>query len=282
MQIGSISKESLCASVCDIGNVVNMIDMRAGTLCYGDFRGSIGDDLMDDVRCFLRKAKLRRHGTIMDDKMKRNINATDSTAFCRSLQGSDVMDWASNMSPEIVAKATSIIKCPNAELKSAVLEEIKETNRKLVETRVEMVVDSSEDDVHRLGAEENIIIRCSYSPMGLCENTLERCTSSGIMFPEMVVLQLLVLGNYPKASPIVLDKSPDLFSTEEVRNGYREVKLRFNLCLRQLSEPKSITEMAKAWDVCARQVFKEFAERMGGGSFSSVCGVWEKCEAAAT
>nr|GME19703.1 mediator of RNA polymerase II transcription subunit 15A-like [Ipomoea batatas] len=280
--IGSISKESFCASVCDIGNVVNMIDMRAGTLCYPDYRGSIGDDLMDDVRCFLRKAKLRRHGTMMDDKMKRNINATDSTAFSRSLQGSDGMDWANNMSPEIVAKATSIIKCPNAELKSRVLEEIKETNRKLVETRVEMVVDSSEDNVHRLGAEENITIRCSYSPMGFCENTLQRCTSSGIMFPEMLVLQLLVLGNYPKVSPIVLDKSPDLFSTEEVRNGYREVKLRFNLSLRQLSEPMSIREMAKTWDICARQVFAEFAERMGGGSFSSVCGVWEKCEAAAT
>lgn len=111
MQIGSISKESFCASVCDIGNVVNMIDMRAGTLCYPDYRGSIGDDLMDDVRCFLRKAKLRRHGTMMDDKMKRNINATDSTAFSRPRQGSDGMD-----SPEIVAKATSIIKCPNAEV----------------------------------------------------------------------------------------------------------------------------------------------------------------------
>nr|GMD66488.1 mediator of RNA polymerase II transcription subunit 15A-like [Ipomoea batatas] len=86
--IGSISKESFRASVCDI-----------------DYRGSIGDDLMDDVRCFLRKAKLRRHGTMMDD----NINATDSTAFSRSLQGSDGMD-----SPEIVAKATSIFKCPNA------------------------------------------------------------------------------------------------------------------------------------------------------------------------
>nr|GMD60535.1 mediator of RNA polymerase II transcription subunit 15A-like [Ipomoea batatas] len=86
--IGSISKESFRASVCDIGNVVNMIDMRAGTLCYPDYRGSIGDDLMDD-------------------------------------------------------------------------------------------------------------------------------------FPEMLVLHLLVLGNYPKPSPIVLDKSPDLFSTEEVRNGYR-------------------------------------------------------------
>ncbi|XP_019165768.1 PREDICTED: mediator of RNA polymerase II transcription subunit 15a-like [Ipomoea nil] len=122
-----------------------------------------------------------------------------------------------------------------------------------------MVVDSSEDDVHRLGTEENIIIRCSYSPMGFCENTLQRCTSSGIMFPEMVVLQLLVLGNYPKASPIVLDKSPDLFSTEEVRNGYREVKLRFNLCLRQLSDPMSIREMTKTWDICARQVIAEFA-----------------------
>nr|GMD72674.1 Mediator of RNA polymerase II transcription subunit 15A [Ipomoea batatas] len=77
-------------------------------------------------------------------------------------------------------------------------------------------------------------------------------------FPEMLVLQLLVLANYPKASPIVLDKSPDLFSTEEVRNGYREVKLRFNLSLRQLSEPMSIREMAKTWDICARQVFAEF------------------------
>lgn len=110
MQIGSVSKESFCASVYDIGNVVNMIDMRAGTLCYGDFRGSTGDDLVDDVRCSLRKAKLHRHGIIMDDKMKRNINA-----FSRSLEESDGMVWA-NMSPETVSSQTCIIKCPNAEV----------------------------------------------------------------------------------------------------------------------------------------------------------------------
>ncbi|VFQ92166.1 unnamed protein product [Cuscuta campestris] len=283
--IGSISEKSLSAAARDIGNIVNMVDMRPGALCYGDFRDPIRDDLMADVRSFIQKAKLCRHETIGNGKMKRNINAIVPNVSPTSLEESDCVDWSNYTSPHTLSMATAVTKFPNTQLTSTVVEEIKETNRKLVETLVEMVVGSSED-VPKHRAEENIIIKCSYSPMGYCEKTIQPYLPSRTRFPEMLVLQLLVPEDYPNVSPIVLDKSPDLCrdSGEEVQYGYEEVKLRFTASLRQLSEPMSIREMAKTWDSCAREVFSEFmTHQMGGGrrSFSSVHGAWEECDAAA-
>ena len=58
----------------------------------------------------------------------------------------------------------------------------------------------------------------------------------------------------------------------------QKARLRFNLSLRNLSQPMSLAEMAKTWEVCARAVFSEYAQLMGGECFfTSRYGTWENC-----
>ncbi|CAK9168558.1 unnamed protein product [Ilex paraguariensis] len=68
---------------------------------------------------------------------------------------------------------------------------------------------------------------------------------------------------------------------EELEDLSQKAKSSFSLSLRKLPQPMSLGEMAKTWDACARAVFSELAKRLGGGSFSSMYGMWEKCVPAA-
>ncbi|PWA91317.1 hypothetical protein CTI12_AA091680 [Artemisia annua] len=113
-------------------------------------------------------------------------------------------------------------------------------------------------------------------------------------------LQLFVPPNYPNCSPVLLDKvpvevgqSPGLgwlkLSIDRIRPEFPIVskeyedlsikaKWRFSSSLRKLSEPMSLKDMAKTWDVCARAVVAEYAQQTaGGGTFTSKYGAWEDC-----
>jgi PAX-interacting protein 1 len=89
----------------------------------------------------------------------------------------------------------------------------------------------------------------------------------------MCVVSILVL--YVKVELTVLQwtcirNSDDLSS---------KAKSKFGILLRGLAEPMSLREIAKTWDACARKVIEEYAQKTGGGSFSSSYGCWESCVA---
>lgn len=60
-----------------------------------------------------------------------------------------------------------------------------------------------------------------------------------------------------------------------------KAKSRFDASLRTLSQPMSLKEIARTWGVCAHDVISEYAQQMGGGSFTSKFGSWENCLSAA-
>uniref|UniRef100_M1D605 Transcription cofactor n=2 Tax=Solanum tuberosum TaxID=4113 RepID=M1D605_SOLTU len=93
-------------------------------------------------------------------------------------------------------------------------------------------------------------------------------------------LRLLVPINYPNCSPILLDKFPVEVS-KEYEDLSTKAKSRFSVSLRSLSQPMSLKDIAKTWDVCARAVICEYAQQSGGGTFSSKYGSWENCSTAA-
>lgn len=68
--------------------------------------------------------------------------------------------------------------------------------------------------------------------------------------------------------------------SKESQDLSAKAKSRFGVSLRSLSQPMSLREMARTWDVCARKVMEEYARQHGGGSFSSRYGTWENCVAA--
>lgn len=71
------------------------------------------------------------------------------------------------------------------------------------------------------------------------------------------------------------------FDSKEYEDLSSKAKSRFSISLRNLSQPMSLGEIAKTWDACARAVILEYAQRSGGGSFSSIYGTWEDCLSAA-
>lgn len=60
-----------------------------------------------------------------------------------------------------------------------------------------------------------------------------------------------------------------------------KAKSRFSVSLRSLSQPMTLKDIARTWDVCARAVISEYAQQSGGGTFSSKYGSWENCLSAA-
>lgn len=70
------------------------------------------------------------------------------------------------------------------------------------------------------------------------------------------------------------------FNSKEYEDLSVKAKSRFSISLRSLSQPMSLGEIARTWDVCTRAVISENAQQ-SGGSFSSKYGTWENCQSAA-
>ena len=71
------------------------------------------------------------------------------------------------------------------------------------------------------------------------------------------------------------------YDSKEYEDLSVKTKSRFSISLRSLSQPMSLAEIARTWDVCARAVISEYTQQSGGGSFSSKYGTWENCLSAA-
>ena len=71
------------------------------------------------------------------------------------------------------------------------------------------------------------------------------------------------------------------FYSKEYEDLSVKAKSMFSISLRSISQPMSLGEIARTWDVCARAVISEHAQQSGGGSFSSKYGTWENCLSAA-
>lgn len=202
------------------------------------------------------------------------VSSTGSmnNSFKQYFNGSELSDLEST--------ATSIAKKPRNEANQALLEEIKEINSRLIDTVVEFSDEDADPTAMAAAKEggEGIIVKCSYSAVALSPNLKSQYVSS--QMSPIQPLRLLVPRNYPNCSPILLDKFP-----VEVSKDYEDLSMKarskFSISLRSLSQPMSIGDIAKTWDICARDVVSEYAQQSGGGSFSSKYGTWENCLTAA-
>jgi len=75
----------------------------------------------------------------------------------------------------------------------------------------------------------------------------------------------------------VLNASVFYCYSKENEDLSAKTKAKFSISLRSLSQPMSLGDIARTWDVCARSVISEHAQQSGGGSFSSKYGTWENC-----
>ncbi|CAH1427619.1 unnamed protein product [Lactuca virosa] len=249
--VKSISSNALSASVSDIGSVVSMIDRITGSAPGNRSTAAVGEDLVAMTKCHLQETSF-----ITQDETNSNPNPIRKKMKC----------FTSAM-PFNVA-----VKRPRIETNHSLLEEIKDINRGLIDTVVD--ISFSAEDVDPAAASKGTVVKCSFSAGALGPN-LKSQYASAQMSP-IQPLRLLVPANYPNCSPILLDKFPVEIS-KEYEDLSVKAKSRFSISLRSLSQPMSLKEIARTWDICARAVISEYAQQTGGGTFSSKYGTWENC-----
>ncbi|KAL1194508.1 putative mediator of RNA polymerase II transcription subunit 15c [Cardamine amara subsp. amara] len=145
----------------------------------------------------------------------------------------------------------------------ALLQEIKEINERLIETVVEIC-----DEVT-----SGTIVVCSYSPVALSATYKAHYMSGKIS--QIQPLRVVIPANYPNSSPILLDEISLDASVHIYEDLSARTRSRFSLSMKELSDPASLKEIAQMWNDCARATMAEYAERHGGGTFSSKYGPWE-------
>ncbi|KAL8216475.1 hypothetical protein R6Q57_023312 [Mikania cordata] len=263
--VKSISPKSLSASVRDIGLVFNMIDSIAEFPPGNESRTVIGEDLVVTTKA--TTTGKRKMNCITNPMFKNVISAASSLN-----DSFNDLNYLENSEMESIASST--IKMSRVELKHPLLEEIREINQGLIDT----VLDISPGNAHSAVASvagKGTIVKCSFNAVALCPN-LKSQYASGQMSP-IQPLQLLVPANYPDSSPVVLDNLPVEEFSKEYGDLSIKAKWRFNSCVRRLSDPMSLEEMARTWDVSVRVVILEHVQQTGGGTLTSKYGAWDEC-----
>ncbi|GKA35766.1 NB-ARC domains-containing protein [Tanacetum coccineum] len=104
---------------------------------------------------------------------------------------------------------------------------------------------------------DGTVVICSFSAVAVGPNLKSQYASS--QMSPIQSIRLLVPANYPYCSPIVLDMFP-AEASKEYEDLSTKTMSRFRISLRSLSQPMSLKEIAKTWDVCARAVFSDYAQ----------------------
>ncbi|XP_019456230.1 PREDICTED: mediator of RNA polymerase II transcription subunit 15a-like isoform X1 [Lupinus angustifolius] len=272
--VKSMSHKTLSAAVSDIGSVVSMNDRIAGSAPGIGSRAAVGEDLASMTNCRLQARNfITQDGINGIKRMKRKTSAIPLNVVSSAGSLKDSILEASDLE----STATSNVKRPKTEANHTLLEEVREINNRLIDTVVEI---SNEDVVPTAAAAaaaegaEGTIVKCSFRAVALSP-TLKSQYASMQMSP-IQPLRLLVPVNYPNCSPILLDKCP-VESSMENEDLSMKAKSRINISLRSLSQPMSLGEIAKTWDICVRGTISEHAQQSGGGTFSSKYGTWDDC-----
>uniref|UniRef100_A0A2P2MQJ5 Transcription cofactor n=1 Tax=Rhizophora mucronata TaxID=61149 RepID=A0A2P2MQJ5_RHIMU len=276
--VKSMSPKARDAAISDISSVVCMTDRIAGSAPGNGSRAAVGEDLVAMTKCRLQARNfITQDGMSGTRKMRRYTSAMPLNVL--SSAGSMSDGYKQLNGPEasdLESTATSGIKRPRIEVNQALLEEIREINQRLIDT----VIDISDEDVDPSTAAaaaaeggEGTIVKCSFIAVALSPN-LKSQYASAQMSP-IQPLRLLVPTNYPNCSPILLDKLP-IEVSKDCEDLSKKAKSRLSAYLQRLSQPMSVSEIARSWDVCTRAVICEHAQQYGGGSFSSRYGTWDR------
>ncbi|XP_040992611.1 mediator of RNA polymerase II transcription subunit 15a-like [Juglans microcarpa x Juglans regia] len=275
--VNSISSKELSAAIGDIGSVIGITDWISSSLPANGSRAAIGEDLVAMTKSSLQARYLKGWNDTSGTR-KRN-RCTNWIASNPSPMNDGFRQWIDLEKPELESSAMSCIKRPRIEVKHALLEEIRKINQQLIDT---VVVISDEHIISTAaaatGCGEGTIVMCSFTAVAACPNFKSQPVSS--QASPIQPLKLLVPASYPHTSPVLLDKMP-VGAREDHQDLSVKVISKLNSCLRTLSNPFSVGEIARMWDFCVREVVLEYAVQNGGGNFSSKYGTWETCLGAA-
>ncbi|XP_058728872.1 mediator of RNA polymerase II transcription subunit 15a-like [Vicia villosa] len=274
--VQSMSTETLTAAVNDISSVVSMSDRIAGSAPGNGSRAAVGEDLVSMTNCRLQARNfITQDGTNGIRKIKRYTSARPLNVKSSAVSKNDsIKQLSASEASQQESTATTNFKKPKAEATHALLEEIQQINRRLIDTVVEISdrdVDPTAAAVAAAEGTDGTVVKCSFIPVALSPSLKSHYAS--LQYP-IQPLRLLVPPNYPNSSPIFLDKFP--VESRNVNEDLSEkAKSKFSMSLRNFSQPMSLKDIVKTWDVSARGVVSEYAQQFGGGTFSSKYGSWK-------
>ncbi|CAA0812869.1 Mediator of RNA polymerase II transcription subunit 15a [Striga hermonthica] len=232
--VTSVSHRALNSAIQDMNVIASLTDRIAESFLHGD---SISTRILaDDIR-------YSEMQTMEKDQFETTTcqEMITETGFCNT---------------------NNVEKRLKKEASDELFEEIQTINQRFMEVKVDIM---NIDEVSRTGFDECALVRCSYVPIGPASQQMI----------HKLNLELIVPPDYPSFSPTVTDKMPsDCGDSEEGKSLWRKAKSNLGLRLRPFSQPISVKQIARAWEISAREVFLEYAVQMGGGSFSSRYGEW--------
>lgn len=214
----------------------------------------------------------QRGGSSTLNKMKRVFDHTTSRSESPplgSMDGScvtaecDVSD--SESSGERIVKRQ---KTQNAN--DVLWEEIKAINSTLIDTVISITGDNGTDGISSCNG--GTTIELSYTAVSLAPSLKSLLATSEMSLA--VPAKLFVPSDYPRSSPVLLNYQGEdqLRKLTDISNA---VGVAFRRAVSDLPEPRSIKGTARAWDACVRRAVTEFADRLGGGTFSWRLSRWE-------
>ncbi|XP_021745558.1 mediator of RNA polymerase II transcription subunit 15a-like [Chenopodium quinoa] len=149
------------------------------------------------------------------------------------------------------------------EVNNDLMDEIRQTNQRLIETVLKVDCDSDSSN--------ETVIKCTYKPVS-CSGSFMR--QFGFMESILTLsIKILVPFNYPNTPLKILDRVPD-GCCKETKDLTERARAIFDRCVRCL-DSLGLGDMARAWDDSARSVISDYILGLGGESFSSKYGIWE-------
>nr|GMD58450.1 mediator of RNA polymerase II transcription subunit 15A-like isoform X1 [Ipomoea batatas] len=277
--VRTVSAKALSSAVSDMSSVISMMDRIAGSAPGNGSRAAVGEDLVAMTKCRMQaRSFLTQDGPTGTKRMK--CYTTSNVVSSSGSVNDSFALWNGSEASDLESTATSSIKRLKIKANHALIEEIRDINRRLIDTVLEISDEGVDASVLAATTDGSggTTVKCSFSAVSLSPN-LKSQYASAQMSP-IQPLRLLVPANYPNCSPIIMDKFP-----VEVSKEYEDLSIKarskFSASLRSLSQPMSLRDIARTWDFCARAVILEYAQQSGGGSFSSKYGTWEDCMTAA-
>ncbi|KAK7322554.1 hypothetical protein VNO77_25939 [Canavalia gladiata] len=259
----SISNEALMASCGDIGMVVHMNDGRSTLEPLNEPANSAIDTDLERVIVTDTQARYLTRDNFVTRGRKMN----------RFLNSMPAGDSSIHLNKAEKPQSNPVTTQENHTLS----EEIKELNNQMIDT--EVVVDKEKSFFPgvvegNIQQNEGLTVKLIFNSVTVNLNPKSKhCfNKKDIIKP----LSLHIPRSYPKCSPIILDDMPSEISND-LENLSMKAKIKLQLSLRSLDQPLSLTDIAKLWERCAREVICGYAHLHGGGTFTSKYGGWESC-----
>ncbi|KAL6653100.1 hypothetical protein ACP70R_012025 [Stipagrostis hirtigluma subsp. patula] len=207
------------------------------------------------------------------NKVKRTFENTTScfeTTPLHNMDGSCIsFDCDASEVESSFERSAKRLKTQNT--KDDLVDEIKATNSMLIDTIISICGDYETDGTSSCNG--GTLIKLSYTAISLRHDLISLTKTSGMSLVRPA--KLLVPADYPRSSPILVNNQGE----EQLRMMFSDISgsvdVAFRRALDGLPEPRSIREVARAWDSSVRRAIMEFAHRYGGGTFSSRYGRWE-------